>query len=210
MQTPATEVQVSLVRGPDLEGSAVDREEIASWMLDAGQPFLGWLLGSGAEETVRDWTVRDSSEFALRHTTLLLDRRHCVGGITALSGVELRRARVGDMQALLKASIDRDALANRLRVSRNWFIPVAADDFYISKVGVGLPYRGIGLGRVLVQSALDRAVAGGHRALRLDVATSNAAAIRLYRSLGFEAVGERYLEELATAYVAMRMEVPRL
>ena len=45
--------------------------------------------------------------------------------------------------------------------------------------------RGSGLGRALVQAAIERARERGCRRIELDVDEANAPALALYRSLGF-------------------------
>jgi len=51
--------------------------------------------------------------------------------------------------------------------------------------------RGAGLGRRLVEAALDHCRAGGARSIMLEVAEDNPAARRLYAKLGFTQVGRR-------------------
>lgn len=69
--------------------------------------------------------------------------------------------------------------------------------------------RGAGVGRRLVVDAVAVAAAGGRRVLRLEVRRNNRRAIALYRSRGFDTVGERacYYADGADALV---MEKPLL
>jgi GNAT superfamily N-acetyltransferase len=60
-----------------------------------------------------------------------------------------------------------------------------ADDCCIEDVFVRESARGQGLGRALVEAALERARARGCRRAELDTHAGNAAALALYRSLGF-------------------------
>ncbi len=70
-------------------------------------------------------------------------------------------------------------------------------DCLIEDVFVRERARGAGLGRALVEGALERARARGCRRVELDTNESNTAALALYRSLGFSAgsdvAGERDL-----------------
>lgn len=70
-------------------------------------------------------------------------------------------------------------------------IRVAADEAEILTLAVRPDARRRGLGRTLVQRAFEAARAQGAATMFLEVADDNAAAIALYRSLGFEETGRR-------------------
>ncbi len=65
------------------------------------------------------------------------------------------------------------------------------EEAHISTLAVDPGYRRRGIGRQLLQAALDRATAAGAQAVTLEVRVSNAPAIALYRSFGFRQVGVR-------------------
>ncbi|HSN54965.1 MAG TPA: ribosomal protein S18-alanine N-acetyltransferase [Candidatus Sulfomarinibacteraceae bacterium] len=64
-------------------------------------------------------------------------------------------------------------------------------DLHVLKVATRPKYRRLGLGRRLMVLAEDHARSESGETLTLEVRTTNAAAIRLYDSLGFERVGVR-------------------
>jgi len=68
---------------------------------------------------------------------------------------------------------------------------VAADEAEILTIGILPDRRRRGTGRHLLGAAMDAAAAGGARRLFLEVAVDNAAAIGLYRALGFTDRGRR-------------------
>ena len=68
---------------------------------------------------------------------------------------------------------------------------VVSDELQINNVAVRPDHRGKGIGRALVEAALDHGRATGVRTALLEVRRSNASAQRLYLSLGFTEVGER-------------------
>ena len=68
---------------------------------------------------------------------------------------------------------------------------IVSDELQINNVAVRPDHRGKGIGRALVESALDHGRASGARTALLEVRRSNASAQRLYVSLGFAEVGER-------------------
>jgi ribosomal-protein-alanine N-acetyltransferase len=67
----------------------------------------------------------------------------------------------------------------------------ASDEAEIISIGVLPACRRLGLGRVLLKTALELLRASGTRRLFLEVEETNEAALRLYRSFGGEAVGRR-------------------
>jgi len=68
---------------------------------------------------------------------------------------------------------------------------VAGDEAEILTVAVSPACRRRGWGRRLVDAAIEVARDQGARALFLEVATDNEAAVALYQGLGFKAVGRR-------------------
>jgi ribosomal-protein-alanine N-acetyltransferase len=68
---------------------------------------------------------------------------------------------------------------------------LAADEAEILSVGVRKDRQRHGIGRRLVESLCRAVRRAGARRLFLEVAQSNAAAVALYRSLGFEVIGRR-------------------
>lgn len=65
--------------------------------------------------------------------------------------------------------------------------------------------RGQGLGRALVERAVDVFRARGHRRFRLDVSADNLAAIRAYQAIGFEVVSTNESAEHGLRYHAMEL-----
>jgi ribosomal protein S18 acetylase RimI-like enzyme len=74
-----------------------------------------------------------------------------------------------------------------------WTVWWEAEDCWIEDVFVAESARGSGLGRALVQGALDRAAERGCRRADLDTDHDNVPARRLYESLGFATGGQLLL-----------------
>jgi GNAT superfamily N-acetyltransferase len=89
-----------------------------------------------------------------------------------------------DSEFLLGAPDDGPA-AGVAQLRFRWAVWWEAEDCWIEDVFVAEPARGSGLGRALVQAAIDRAAERGCRRVDLDVDTDNAPARALYASLGF-------------------------
>ena len=104
-----------------------------------------------------------------------------VGAVVGYDGAQLVPLREGTFEVL------------RERVGR---VPTIVDEteageYYLDSVGVLWEYRSMGVGRELVDALCAKAFAEGHDCVGLIVDMENPKAEELYRSLGFEQVGER-------------------
>jgi ribosomal protein S18 acetylase RimI-like enzyme len=69
--------------------------------------------------------------------------------------------------------------------------------------------RGRGMGRALLDALEQRARAAGLRALRLDTDGGNAAALALFRSAGYEPIGDYNANPYARHWFEKRLAAPR-
>jgi [ribosomal protein S18]-alanine N-acetyltransferase len=84
--------------------------------------------------------------------------------------------------------VARDAEGNLVGFVLTWHV---TDEVHILDVIVEPSVRRRGIGRTLMEHAIDRARERGSAYLYLEVRRSNVAAIHLYRTLGFRALGVR-------------------
>lgn len=100
---------------------------------------------------------------------------------------------VGYDGALLKELRDGTFTVLREYVGRVPHIPdeTSKGEYYLDSIGILPKFRGMGIGRQLIEAFCDRAFAEGHERVGLIVDFNNPQAERLYRSLGFERVGTR-------------------
>jgi [ribosomal protein S18]-alanine N-acetyltransferase len=68
---------------------------------------------------------------------------------------------------------------------------VVRDEGELLSIGVGPAYRRRAIGSALLRESMERCRRAGATSLFLEVATDNASAQTLYRSLGFDEVGRR-------------------
>lgn len=119
--------------------------------------------------------------------------------LVAIHGDAFARSWSADDFAALIA--DRTVFALALR-RQTWFgggrrlvgfalVRSVAGEAEILTVAVAPSERGRGLGRLLMEEAMRRLYREGAGACFLEVDQANNAATRLYRSLGFEVIGER-------------------
>jgi ribosomal protein S18 acetylase RimI-like enzyme len=90
-----------------------------------------------------------------------------------------------DTEYLLGAPDDDSPPAAVAQLRYRFSIWSAADDCWLEDLFVAEAARGSGLGRAMVEAAVERAAARGCRRIELDVDDDNLPARRLYESLGF-------------------------
>jgi len=113
-------------------------------------------------------------------------RLHAANFAHPWSGGEFARL-IADASTLSAAALDPTSGALRgFSLAR-----LAADEAEILTIAVESAWRGRGVGRDLLLETLRRAANAGARAMFLEVDEGNAAALALYRRLGFVKVGER-------------------
>lgn len=180
------------------------------WVVEAGNPYYTILFGS-PDATVRvlgAWMSRSSSEIFISRVQFLLFGSEFVGGFIALSGGELRKARKSDTIALLDTctAADRRTLIHRMANLSQLFLPVADDEYYLSKLGLQPQFRGKRLGRLLIARYLEEGRMRGYVRYRLDVQAENHAAIRSYCSAGFQLRKRTESKDGTLAYYSMTYE----
>jgi GNAT superfamily N-acetyltransferase len=108
-----------------------------------------------------------------------------------LAGVE-RLLEDPDTEFLLGAAHDDAPPAGVCQLRYRYGVWRAGFDCLLEDLFVAETARGTGLGRALVEGALQRARVRDCRRVELDVNESNAAALALYGSLGFSATENTY------------------
>jgi ribosomal protein S18 acetylase RimI-like enzyme len=181
--------------------------------MEAGNPYYDVLFGdAGSTLTyLQKWACRGSSEVSIRRVEFLMSDSEFAGGFIALSGGDLRKARRADSVALLTsvAPQDRPALTLRLTNVSDLMAPVGDDEYYLSKLGLAQQFRGKRLSRTLVDSYIEEGARLGHSRYRLDVHADNEAAIRCYRSAGFEISRRSQSQDGTLKYYSMSYEGAR-
>lgn len=177
------------------------------WIHDAGNPYFGWLFGGDPEAraVLARWVQRPDSEVALARVRPFPNAAEPLGGYIALTAAELGTARKADAIALLAEATreQRRERLGKLREADGLFTEPGEDELYLSKMGVVADQRGKGHGRRILEAFVAEAAATGFSRIRLDVCTSNQAAVGLYRSTGFVPVEGTYRSRAGFTYHAM-------
>jgi GNAT superfamily N-acetyltransferase len=107
-----------------------------------------------------------------------------VGEDAILASVE-RIMAGGDGEYLLGAADDRDDPTGVCQLRFRWSVWKSAEDCWLEDLYVQETARRSGLGRALVEAALERARERGCKRIELDVNEDNAPARALYAACGF-------------------------
>ena len=103
------------------------------------------------------------------------------GAIVGYDGAQLAALREGTFSVLRKRLGRQPYISNETE----------AGEYYLDSVAVWPEYRGLGIGRELIEAFCERARHKGHERVGLIVDCENPTAERLYLSLGFERVDSR-------------------
>ena len=202
---------------PLAEDQNADRwiPEILPWVVQAGDPYYSWFFreigpAGRPDPVLAEWMRCRSSEVSVERAVLLVTGECAVGGFIALGGPDLQVSRRADTLAALQAAgrERRSLVAERIQQGREFFAPVAKDEFYLSKLWVASGFRRAGHGGRLLREYVRIGMAQGFRRFRLDVWAQNRPAVGLYLSAGFAVLGESGNDRAGMTYLHMALEVP--
>jgi len=180
---------IELFTPPDNASVVLWSSVIARLVLAIGPETYSALFGNPSETLSRldNWIRSDRSELSGRGATLGLQDGDAVGVSIVVPGPEILSRRRWDMLSLLKNAdpTHRVVLKEFFSGSLGVLPPVGEDEFYVRALSVDPKYRGQGIGKRLLQKALQDGNAAGFKRVRIDVDASNLTAISLYQSFGF-------------------------
>ena len=110
------------------------------------------------------------------------------------------RKKSGPRVAIADAAAPADLQAVR-ELFREYAVQLGVDNACeMKRLYVRAGFRGLGLGRLLAQALMDRALQAGYATLLLDTLDDMEAARGLYESLGFEEIPPYYFNPIAGAH----------
>lgn len=124
---------------------------------------------------------REHTQYSYRNTLVAEVGGVTVGAIVGYDGAQLAVLREPTYKLI------KEQLGEAIKIEDE----TEAGEYYLDSLGVLPMYRGMGLGRELIEAAAKRAFAIGHERVGLIVDYANPDAERLYLSLGFRRVGTR-------------------
>lgn len=100
--------------------------------------------------------------------------------------IESGELRLAEVQGQVAASMVVNAQANEGYLQGNWNTDARPGEYgVIHTLGVGTAYRRRGIGRQMIQHALELSSAAGYKAVRLDLIDHNLPAAPVYTRMGF-------------------------
>jgi ribosomal protein S18 acetylase RimI-like enzyme len=144
---------------------------------EAAADYFNLLFGNrdDALEKLTSWSTRPTSEYSILRATGLMHDEHCSGVVIGLSGKERNDCHKADVLALLNSRAFRRRPLSRVgfEALRDSLPQVPLDAYYIPAISVASEWRGHGLGRRLMQTAIENGQASGYNSFRLDVRADN-------------------------------------
>ena len=128
-----------------------------------------------------DVARQDMTQYSWRNALVAEVDGVAVGAIVGYDGAQLRVLRNGTFTVLLE------------RIGRvpNILDETGRGEYYLDSIGVLPEFRGLGVGRALIEAFCNKAFDEGYERVGLIVDYDNPQAEKLYTSLGFERVGSR-------------------
>ena len=168
-----------IVRAARREDAAVIARAVA--MAIGDEVALREYCGEDYLAVLEEVACCEATQYCWRYALVAEVDGVAVGAIVGYDGAELESLREGTFAVL------------RERIGRvpNIGNETEAGEYYLDSVGVVSEFRGMGIGRLLVEAFCERVFGAGHERVGLIVDYDNPRAERLYSSVGFQRVGER-------------------
>ena len=122
-----------------------------------------------------------NTQYSWRRALILEYEGLPAGAVVAYDGADLEKLRKTTLDIIQKRTGKRPNIADETQ----------AGEYYLDSIAILPPFRGKGLGKALLHAFCEKIFEQGYSRIGLIVDKENPQADRLYRSQGFEPVGER-------------------
>lgn len=160
--------------------------EFACYLDTAAEGFFHLWLGRRAVEIIAEVFLQPGHDLSFQNVTFA-ERDQVIAGM--VSGFSAEQHRESSLQPLKQAAGTWNVRFGIVSILFAPFLRIIDSiddgDFYLQAIAVDRAVRGAGVGRTLMDSIEDRAVATGSARLVLDVSAENQGALRLYERRGF-------------------------
>lgn len=123
-----------------------------------------------------------NTQYSWRRALILEYEGLPAGAVVAYDGADLEKLRKTTLDIIQKRTGKRPNIADETQ----------AGEYYLDSIAILPPFRGKGFGKALLHAFCEKIFEQGYSRIGLIVDKENPQADRLYRSQGFEPVGERY------------------
>ncbi len=173
------EARKIMVRPARIEDTTIIAEAVA--MAIGDEKALQNYCGEDYIAVLKEIARREDTQYSWKYAFVAEVDGVAAGAIVGYDGAQLRELRDGTFTVL------------REYVGRVPHIPdeTSKGEYYLDSIGVLPKFRGMGIGRQLIEAFCENAYEEGHECVGLIVDFNNRQAERLYTSLGFERVGTR-------------------
>ncbi len=167
-----------------------DKEDFARLLIMSAQ-YFPQLFGKNIEQTLQKLFVLPKNLFSYEHVTIAEADGHTAAMALGYGYKEKKKENLHTGYLLF--CYHWGAMISKLPTFLSFNSSVgqlAKEQFYLSNIAVYPKYRGRGIGKILMQKALEQAKKQGYNTMVLDVEKYNNPAISLYKKLGFEIINE--------------------
>lgn len=165
-------------------------KEVARLIYQTDDVLFPYLFGKNkfiAYARIEKFIIEDNNSFSKNYIYVVTENNNILGIMVAYSGKEVNKInderlffKIRSLPEFIKILFSKPLLQLMLTMKFN------SDDFYISNISVDENTRGKGVGKLILQEALNLAKEKKCRRAILDVSIENLRAKKLYEETGFK------------------------
>ena len=149
-------------------------------MIEITYQFIGKEDENEANDFIAHFVRQNNNQYSYENIYVIASDKEIIGQICLYDG--------GKLQALRKPILDK--IKQDFKINYQAADETQAGEIYIDTFAVLPNYQGQGIGKKLLEFAIDKVVKQDRKTLGLLVDNDNPAAKRLYERLGFNVVNE--------------------
>ncbi len=165
--------------------AAKDARTFARLVIESS-PMLPHVLGRGFQASLERLFAHPANFFSMRHVTFADADGTPAGMLLGCTHEEKRREDIATSLLVLRESgLELLARLPLLLQLNRYAGRIYPGEYYVSNIAVDSGFRGLGIGKMLMENARETAARQGMQAMALEVDASNPGAKALYERLGY-------------------------
>lgn len=176
--------RTNMIRSATLADTKAIASLTVAAMEDLAKQFCASAHAEDAVKLFEHFIALEDNQYSYTNTLVYLVNDEIAGSINAYDGRMIEKLRL-PFFTYLKENFHPNGFEMELESE--------ADEFYLDTISVSPTHQGQGIGKKLIQAAIERARELSHQKVGLLVDEDNPNAKRLYESLGFEHAGYKML-----------------